>query len=328
MNQRFILALLGMLSLSACAGGENLYAGPLNSFQQAVAETGQTVEIYDGLERKLARASALSLGALSPDASVSFDDSACAAAKRASDCAVLDGAKQPIAALASKPSATLAMMRQIETYAALLSDIAGAVSAEELEAREKRSATALDQMQAGVKELKAGSGKRGLQDFKSAAGDALASAYLQSKRRKLLTTLVKDADPIIADAATKLGDVLGGVRTSYVETQALRIDLQVKNFNNLASLLKNAQGAVGKAEAEVLRRESLDRLLRDSTQLQAVMNTDPGEAFTAMAAAHGALLNALEFSGTGLGKAIEAIENFTAAAKRASNAYQTVQELM
>lgn len=330
---RFGIAILGaVVVLSGCAGSENLYARPLGDFEQAVQRTAHATRIYSTLARQEQNDAAISALVVNPDASVSFDVTACAKGKDAAACKVVNGDGSPIVGSASPASPTVQMMARIETYAALLADIAGAVSEAELQARQKAADGALDKLQSGAKALKAGQSNRGLNDFKSAAEDALAGAYLQNQRRKLLIALVKDADPVIAASGKMLASTLGDVRESYLETQSFRINLQVLNFNNLGTLLRARGGGLASASttasAQVLRREALSRLVRESQQLQGVAALDIGVSFEGMAKAHAVLLQALEFSATDMGMLVEAIENFSAASKKAANALSTLQGMM
>jgi len=317
-----------VLVLSGCAGGENLYAGPLGNFEQAVERTASTTRVYSALARQNQNNAAISAVVVNADAAIGFDVTACAKGQDASKCMVVNGDGTPITASVNAPEPSVVMMSRIETYASLLADIAGAVSAAELQVREKAAGTALGKLQSGARALKAGQSGRGLKDFKGAAEDALAGAYLQSQRRKLLTALVKDADPIIAAAGKTLASVLGDVRASYIESQSFRINLEVLNFNNLGPLLKAGKTASAVAQAQVLRRTALTRLIRESQQVQAVAGMDVGAAFDDMTKAHAALLKALEFSSTELGMVVEAIENFSATSKKASNALGQFQGMM
>ena len=324
--------LAAVLVLSGCAGGENLYARPLGDFEQAVQRTATATRIYSALARQDLNNAAISALAVNPDATISFDVTACAKGQDAKACKVVNSGGSPIVSNGPSIPPTVQMMSRIETYAALLADIAGTVSEDELQARQKTADSALDKLQSGAAALKAGQSKRGLKDFKGAAEDALAGAYLQSQRRKLLTALVKDADPVIAASSKMLASTLGDVRESYLETQSFRLNLQVLNFNNLGPLLKAGGGvtapASAMASAQVLRRESLSRLVRESGQLQSVASMEIGASFVDMAKAHAALLQALEFSGTDLGMLVEAIENFRATSAKASNALSTLQGMM
>ena len=322
-------AVLGaVLVLSGCAGGENLYARPLGDFEQAVQRTAMATRIYSALARQDLNNAAISALVVNPDATISFDVTACAKGQDAKACKVVNNGGSPIVSNGPSIPPTEQMMSRIETYAALLADIAGAVSEAELQARQKAADGALDKLQSGAAVLKAGQSKRGLKDFKGAAEDALAGTYLQSQRRKLLTALVKDADPVIAVSSKMLASKLGDVRESYLETQSFRLNVQVLNFNNLAPLLKVGSGAPNQASAQVLRREALSRLVRESGQLQSVATMEIGASFVDMAKAHAALLQALEFSGTDLGMLVEAIENFRATSTKASNALSTLQGMM
>jgi len=326
---RHVIATLGaILVLSACAGGENLYARPLGDFEQAVARTANATRIYSALARREQNDAVLSALVVNADATISFDVTACAKGQTAAACTVENGDGKPIASSTFTPAPTVQMMARLETYATLLADIAGAVSEAELQARQKSADSALEKLQSGAKALKAGQSKRGLKDFKGAAEDALAGAYLQSQRRKLLTALVTDADPVVASTSKMLASTLGDVRESYLETQSFRLNLQVLNFNNLAPLLKAGGGATDQARAQVLRREALSRLVRESQRLQGVAVQDVSGSFADMAKAHTALLKALEFSGTEMGMLIEAIENFSATAKTAFDTLSTLQRMM
>ena len=322
-------AVLGVvLVLSGCAGGENLYARPLGDFEQAVQRTATATRIYGALARQDLTNAAISALVVNPDATIGFDVTACAKANDAKACKIVNGDGDPIVRNGSTIPPTVQMMSRIETYAALLADVAGAVSEAEVQARQKPADSALNKLQSGAAALKAGQSTRGLKDFKGAAEDALAGAYLQSQRRKLLTALVKDADPVIAASSKMLATKLGDVRESYLETQSFRLNVQVLNFNNLAPLLKVGSGAPNQASAQVLRREALSRLVRESGQLQSVATMEIGASFVDMAKAHAALLQALEFSGTDLGMLVEAIENFRATSTKASNALSTLQGMM
>jgi len=326
-------AVLGVvLVLSGCAGGENLYARPLGDFEQAVQRTATATRIYGALARQDLTNAAISALVVNPDATIGFDVTACAKANDAKACKIVNGDGDPIVRNGSTIPPTVQMMSRIETYAALLADIAGAVSVAELRARQKSADGALDKLQSGAAALKDGRSTRDLNDFKGAAEDALAGAYLQSQRRQLLTALVKDADPVIAASSKMLASTLGDVRESYLETQSFRLNVQVLNFNNLAPLLKVGGGAPNQASAQasaqVLRREALSRLVRESGQLQSVASMDVGAAFGDMAKAHAALLQTLEFSGTDLGRLVEAIENFSATSTKASNALGALQGMM
>jgi len=326
-------AVLGVvLVLSGCAGGENLYARPLDDFEQAVQRTATATRIYSALARQDLNNAAISALVVSPDATIRFDVTTCAKGQDAKACTVVDGDGGPIVSNGLTIPPTVQMMSRIETYAALLADVAGAVSEAELQARQKSADSALDQLQSGAAALKAGQSTRGLKDFKGAAEDALAGAYLQSQRRHLLTALVKDADPVIAASSKMLASTLGDVRESYLETQSFRLNVQVLNFNNLGPLLKAGDGAPNQASAmasaQVLRRESLSRLVRESGRLQRVARMDIDVAFGDMAKAHAALLHALEFSETDIGMLVEAIENFSASSTNASNALSTLQGMM
>ena len=326
-------AVLGaVLVLSGCAGGENLYARPLGDFEQAVQRTAMATRIYSALARQDLNNAAISALVVNPDATISFDVTACAKGQDAKACKVVNNGGSPIVSNGPSIPPTEQMMSRIETYAALLADVAGAVSEAELQARQKPADSALNKLQSGAAALKAGQSTRGLKDFKGAAEDALAGAYLQSQRRKLLTALVKDADPVIAASSKMLATKLGDVRESYLETQSFRLNVQVLNFNNLAPLLKVGDGAPNQASAQasaqVLRREALSRLVRESGQLQGVATMDVGAAFGDMAKAHAALLETLEFSGTDLGRLVEAIENFSATSTKASNALGALQGMM
>jgi len=322
-------AVLGaVLVLSGCAGGENLYARPLGDFEQAVQRTAMATRIYSALARQDLNNAAISALVVNPDATISFDVTACAKGQDAKACKVVNNGGSPIVSNGPSIPPTEQMMSRIETYAALLADVAGAVSEAELQARQKPADSALNKLQSGAAALKAGQSTRGLKDFKGAAEDALAGAYLQSQRRKLLTALVKDADPVIAASSKMLATKLGDVRESYLETQSFRLNVQVLNFNNLAPLLKVGSGAPNQASAQVLRREALSRLVRESGQLQSVATMEIGASFVDMAKAHAALLQALEFSGTDLGMLVEAIENFRATSTKASNALSTLQGMM
>jgi len=322
-------AVLGVvLVLSGCAGGENLYARPLGDFEQAVQRTATATRIYGALARQDLTNAAISALVVNPDATISFDVTACAKANDAKACKIVNGDGDPIVRNGSTIPPTVQMMSRIETYAALLADVAGAVSEAEVQARQKPADGALDKLQSGAAALKDGRSTRDLNDFKGAAEDALAGAYLQSQRRQLLTALVKDADPVIAASSKMLASTLGDVRESYLETQSFRLNVQVLNFNNLAPLLKVGSGAPNQASAQVLRREALSRLVRESGQLQSVASMDVGAAFGDMAKAHAALLQTLEFSGTDLGRLVEAIENFRATSTKASNALSTLQGMM
>ena len=331
------IAILGaVVVLSGCAGSENLYARPLGDFEQAVQRTAHATRIYATLARQEQNDAAISALVVDPNASVSFDVTACAKGIDAAACKVVNGDGKPVVGDTKAASLSVQMMARIETYAALLADIAGAVSEAELQARQKTADGALDKLQSGAKALKAGQSNRGLDDFKSAAEDALAGAYLQSQRRKLLIALVKDADPVIAAASKMLASTLGDVRESYLETQSFRINLQVLNFNNLGPLLKARGGTSAQASApastmasaQVLRREALSRLMRESGQLQGMAALDIGVSFDDMAKAHAVLLQALEFSATDVGMLVEAIENFAATSKKAANALGTLQGVM
>jgi len=330
-------AVLGaVLVLSGCAGGENLYARPLGDFEQAVQRTAMATRIYSALSRQDLNNAAISALVVDPDATISFDVTACAKGQDAKACKVVNSGGSPIVSNGPSIPPTVQMMSRIETYAALLADIGGAVSEAELQAQQKSADSALNKLQSGAAALKAGQSTRGLKDFKGAAEDALARAYLQSQRRKLLTALVKDADPVIAASSKMLATKLGDVRESYLETQSFRLNVQVLNFNNLAPLLKGGGGATtsvsapasAMASAQVLRREALSRLVRESGQLQSVATMEIGASFVDMAKAHAALLQALEFSGTDLGMLVEAIENFRATSTKASNALSTLQGMM
>jgi len=322
-------AVLGaVLVLSGCAGGENLYARPLGDFEQAVQRTAMATRIYSALARQDLNNAAISALVVNPDATISFDVTACAKGQDAKACKVVNNGGSPIVSNGPSIPPTEQMMSRIETYAALLADVAGAVSEAELQARQKPADSALNKLQSGAAALKAGQSTRGLKDFKGAAEDALAGAYLQSQRRKLLTALVKDADPVIAASSKMLATKLGDVRESYLETQSFRLNVQVLNFNNLAPLLKVGSGAPNQASAQVLRREALSRLVRESGQFQSVATMEIGASFVDMAKAHAALLQALEFSGTDLGMLVEAIENFRATSTKASNALSTLQGMM
>jgi len=323
-----VLTILSLLSLGGCGGGQNIYAAPLGDFEQAVNQTGHAVIVYDGLERKLAHLGSLSATALEPSAVIAFNTAKCRTGKTAAGCVLMGGDQQPLFVFSDTPSKTMQMMERIETYAALLADVAGAVSAEELHARQKIADRALSRLKNGLGALRDGQAERGLPDFKSDAMDALTDAYLQRQRRKLLTALVKDADPVIQDGAKALGAVLEDTQASFIETQAFRIDLQVQNFNNLGLLLKNATGATATAEAQVLRREALERLVRDSAQVQGVAQIGVMASFDDMAKAHSDLLQVLELSSSDIGIAIEAIQAFAASSKKASDAFSVLQGIM
>lgn len=324
-----LIALGGALWLAGCAGGANLYAQPVAEFAQAVEQTSTAVDTYAGLEQRLTTADTIARVAQS-NAAIGFSASDCDPAKPAVKCQLTDfktGAPLlPAAATTLPPEVVL--MDKMQVYSRLLVSIAGAASEADLLARQKQADAAYDNMVQGVKDAKAGKFGAMKGGLKDAITGELGALYLENKRVELLAALVKAGDPVVVALADTLASLSGDIESQFLISQRSRVGQLVDNFDVLGTANTAGMSGLQIARYQAQRRAVLGDATREAAVLHAVLAANPKAAFGEMKAAHRALLRALTLADSDLGKAIVAIQNFSAAARKASGAFDAMKGLM
>lgn len=315
--------------LAGCAGGANLYVQPVAEFAAAVDQTSDAVATYATLEQRLIVADTIARTAQGA-AAVGFTAGDCDPAKPAAKCQLTDfktgEALFPATATTAPPEVEL--MNKMRVYARLLVSIAGAASEQNLLARQKQAEAAYDDLFQGVKDARGGNFDGAKGDLKDAITHNLGSLYLENKRVELLAALVKAGDPVVAALADTLASLSGDIESQYVISQRGRVGQVVDNFDVLGTAYAANMDGLQSARYQGLRRAVLSDAAREAAALQAVLAANPKAAFAQMKKAHVELLRALTLADSDLGKAIVAIQNFSAAARKASGAFDAMKGLM
>ena len=322
----FIGLLGSVLWLGGCAGGANLYAQPVAEFAQAVEQTSQAVDTYSTMEQRLTVADTIARTAQSNGA-IGFSAADCDPAKSAVKCQLTDfKTKAPLLpATTTTVPPEVVLMDKMRTYAQLLVSIAGAADEAELLARQKQAAAAYGDLTQGVKDAKGGDLGAAEGDLKDAILGGLGSIFLENKRTELLAKLVKAGDPVVAAVADTLSSLTGDVEDQFVISQRSRVGQLVDNFDVMSMSYKPNMSAQETALYQTLRRTTLEGAVRETATLQTVLASNPKAAFSEMKQAHAALLRALVLADSDLGMALTALENFSAAARKASGAFDALK---
>ena len=326
------VAVMGLtaLGLSGCAAGSaNLYAQPVAEFAQAVEQTSMAVSTYASLQQHLTVADTIARTAQSNKA-VGFTAADCDPSKVSVKCRLTDfkSGAALLPAVATAVSPQVAMMQKMQIYARLLVSIARAESAEDLQVRQRQAETAYDDLFQGVKDAKSGNLTDVKVDLKAAIEHGLGSLYLNNKRIELLAALVDAGDPVVAELCDMLAKLSVDTERQFMISQRSRVSQLVDDFDVLGTAYRKNMGGLQIAEFQSLRRAVLADAAREAGMLQAVLNVNAKTAFARMQIAHLELRRALILADSNLGKAIVAIQNFSAAAYDANRAYQAILGLM
>lgn len=324
-----LVLLLCATWLAGCSSANNLYAQPVAEFANAVEQTADTVKTYAALKQRLKVSSAITKVAVEKTP-LGFSATDCDPAKPVAKCQItIFGTDTPLIPTAvTRTPAEVELMGKMQVYAQLLVSIAGAASEEELLARQKQAEASYADFSQGVKNAKAGNYDAAKGDLKDAIVKGLGSFYLENKRIGFLKALVIKGDPIVARVADTLASFLGDFENKFVINQRGRVSLLVDNFDILGTAYKTNMGGLEVARYQALRYSVLARATSEAAVLKTVLMTKPKAAFVGMKQAHLALLRALTLADSDLGKAITAIENFSAAARKASDAVSALKGMM
>lgn len=315
--------------LAGCSSANNLYAQPVAEFASAVEQTSDTVKTYAALKQRLKVSSAIANAAVAKTP-LGFSATDCDPAKPVVKCQItIFGTDTPlIRAAVTRPSAEVELMGKMQVYIQLLVSIAGAASEEELLARQQQAEASYADFSQGVGNAKTGNYDAAKTDLKDAIVKGLGSFYLENKRIGFLKALVVKGDPVVARVADTLASFSDDFENQFIINQRGRVGLLVDNFDVLGTAYRANMGGLETARYQALRHSVLVRATSESAVLQTVLATTPKDAFVGMKQAHLALLRALTLADSDLGKAIVAIENFSAAARKASGAVSELKGMM
>ena len=315
--------------LSGCASGANLYVQPVAEFAQAVEQTSVAVQAYAGMEQRL-KVDDVITGVAQSDAAVGFTANDCAPAVPAAKCVIthFSNGEPLFPDTLTAPPPQVVLMDKMTTYTHLLVSIAGAASEADLLAQQRAADAAFDHLRHGVHSAKDGDFDAAKGDLKAALSGQLGALYLENKRIKLLAALVKAGDPVVAALADTLASVSGDIESQFIISQRGRVGQLVDNFDVLGAAYAADMGAVQTARYQAQRRAVLRDAIREAAVLHTLLVANPKAAFAEMKAAHGELLRALTLADSDLGKAMAAIQAFSATAKEATGALDALKGLM
>lgn len=327
-NNLFAILVCAM-GLAGCAGSANLYAQPVAEFAQAVEQTSSAVNTYANLQQHLDLVDTIARTAQG-SAAVGFTAADCDPDKPVAKCQLTHfksgDVLLPATATAAPPQ--VALMNKMQVYTRLLVSIAGAESVADLQARQQQAETAYDDLFQGVKDAKGGDITDAKGDLKDAIEHGLGSLYLESKRIELLAALVRAGDPVVGALCDVLVSLSGDIEQQFILAQRSRVGQLVDDFDVLGTAYSADMGGLQSARYQSLRRAVLGDAAREAMTLHAVLNANQKAAFTQMKTAHQELHRALNLTDSDLGKAIVAIQNFSAAAHNAASVFDAMKGLL